>query len=113
MREGDTSPDGTPFLRFRDPSMTDVPSVAFRATTGVPEAAVTGVFVVDASGLTRAAVEQQDLGGDVSLVRFTGDPLVTPGGGLALLATRAREVSAGVLKVLGPSILFGAPGTPT
>src|SRR5262249_60287100 len=106
--EPEPSPAGPPFLKFRDPAITNVPSVVFRAPLDVSaEQPVNGIFVADGSGTSVLAMENQDLGGGVVLSSLGGNPQVTPGGRVAFLATRAHPIVPGGPPVgpLGPAVL--------
>ncbi len=101
---GDMNPTGVPFLRLRDPVLSNVPSVAFRASLGEEKVVAGGLFLVDDGGVVRIAVEKDDLGGGVLLSGFTGEPVINALGDLAFLASRSR-VSGGLRRSLGPAIL--------
>ncbi len=103
---GQPSPAGPPFFEIRDPALTGVPSVAFRAELGDSMMPVgTGIFLADPAGLRAVALTQDDMGGGVSLASFSGVPSVDASGRVALLANRARGGQG-----LGPAILAGPPG---
>jgi hypothetical protein len=100
------SPSGLPFLRLRDPFLTNAPSVVFRAPLGVSEQQSSGIFLADARGTAEIAVEKQSLGEGVVLTGFSGNPSVTADGQVAFLATRSRPVDEGgaPIRPLGPAI---------
>lgn len=102
---GDPAPGGTHFFALRDPVLTNVPRVAFRAALGDTKTDTNGVFVADADGISRVVVEKDDLGDGVTLSHLSGDPIVTGDGGLALLGIRTRQIQPGLRKTLGPAIL--------
>jgi len=102
---GDPSPTGDPFFRLHDPVITDTSTVFFRASLGVDAETSTGIFSADGTGVHAVAVAQQDLGAGISILRVTGDPVVTRTGQVAFLATRTRALTDTVHKMLGPSIL--------
>jgi hypothetical protein len=104
--EKEPSPAGLPFFKFRDPVVTDLPSIAFRAPLGSFVEATNGLFLADAGGTTQIALEQEELGDGIRLSTFNGDPVVSASGELAFLASRTRPFEPGsILRVpLGPAI---------
>ncbi|HJQ83740.1 MAG TPA: choice-of-anchor tandem repeat NxxGxxAF-containing protein [Candidatus Binatia bacterium] len=103
------SPAGLPFLKLRDPLLTDGPSVVFRAPLGVSEEQTSGIFVAGATGTSALAIEDQALGNGVVLSGFSGNPSVAAGGRMAFLATRSRPIEEGgpPVRPLGPAVLRG------
>jgi hypothetical protein len=107
--QGEPSPDstGTPFFKLRDPLLTSASDVVFRAPLGIDDTVTSGLFFAGAAGMAPIALEQQDLGGGVTLSGFTGKPSVGSGTDLAFLASRTRPAEPGstLVRQLGPAIL--------
>jgi hypothetical protein len=107
--EGAPSPEplARPFFRLQDPVLTGASGVAFRAPLGASGEVTSGLFLADRAGATSPiALEDQELGGGVLLVGFTGRPAVGAGTDIAFLASRARQAAlGGSLRPLGPAIL--------
>ncbi len=87
------SPAGLPFLKLRDPLLTDAPRIVFRAPLGDVEEQSSGIFTADATGTATLAVAQQPVGGSAFLWSFSGTPSVTGDGQVAFLATLAKPIS--------------------
>jgi hypothetical protein len=99
------SPAGPPFRQLRDPALSGVPSLAFRADLGGTTAAASGLFLADLTGTRAVALQNDHLGGGVTLSSFSGAPSVDASGRVAFLANRARGGQG-----LGPAILAGTTG---
>ena len=108
---GDMAPVGLPFLRLRDPVLSAVPTIAFRASVGEEREAASGLFLGDTNGVLKVAIEKDDLGGGVTLSGFTGDPALNSNGDLAFLVTRSRLIGQNLRRALGPAILRSSTST--
>jgi len=105
------SPAGLPFLKVRDPLLTGLPSVVFRAPLGELTEQSSGIFMADARRQTsELAVQLQPLGVGVVLSGFSGTPVVTPNGQIAFLATRSTPSGdpSAPFRSLGAAILTGS-----
>jgi hypothetical protein len=103
----DPSVPGGPLLKLRDAFLTNLTTVAYRASLGDPMMPVEGIFVSGASGTRALAVGKQDAGGGLRITGFNGEPVVAAGGEVAFGVTRARRSSSNpnLLESLGPAIL--------
>jgi hypothetical protein len=101
----EASPAGPAFAQLRDPILAGGTSLAFRASL-VPGSAVgSGLFTAGLDGVRSLALEQDDLGGGITLSSFAGNPALDSTGRAAFLATRSRSG-----RNLGQAILSGTPG---
>jgi hypothetical protein len=109
---GDPSPTGEPFFKLRDPFLSNLPSVVFRASLGNGVEVTSGLFVADGNGTVQVLAEHDDLGDGVRVTGFTGDPALGPGGELAFLASRSRRAApdSPLFTPLGPAILQRGAG---
>jgi len=103
------SPAGPPFLKLRDPLLTDASSIVFRAPLGDVTEESSGIFTADAGGTGALAVAQQPVGGSAVFWSFSGTPSVTASGQVAFLATLAKPISQDdpALAPTGPAIFTG------
>jgi hypothetical protein len=109
---GEPSPSGLPFLKMRDVFLSNLPSVAFRASLGSFVEATTGLFLADALGATEVALDRGTIAEGVIVTGFSGNPAVSPAGLLAFGARRARQTEPGSVLYLpiGPAVLRRTPG---
>jgi hypothetical protein len=106
------SPSGQPYFKLRDPFLSNVPSVVFRASLGTDAAETSGLFVADANGTVQLIGERSDLGNGERVTTLSGDPAIGAGGEVAFLANRQRQSEPGspLFLSLGPAILRDGPG---
>jgi hypothetical protein len=100
------------FFKLRDPFLSNLPSVVFRASLGNGTEVTSGLFVADANGTVQILAEHDELGDGVRVTGFTGDPALGPGGELAFLASRSRRAGpeSPLFTSLGPAILQRGAG---
>lgn len=88
------------FLKLRDPGVSALPSIAFRATIGtVPGQCqpatdeLSGLFLSDGTSVLTVGLEHDDLGGGVLISDFVGTPAFSTNGDMVFQVARVRDGS--------------------
>jgi len=112
-----SDPAPLPFFKIRDPELSGISSVAFRAQLGTDALSLTsGLFLATPAGVTTLVRVGDSLGGGYTVADFSGTPTVDLDGNVAFLVTRAlgAQQSAALLRrtSVGLSLLGwrGMPG---
>ncbi len=111
-----SDPAALPFFKIRDPELTGLSSVAFRAQLGTDALTLTtGLFLATPSAIVTLASVGDDLGNGFTIADFSGVPTVDVNGNVAFLATRAlgpRQSPALLRKTTAGLALLGWRGMP-
>lgn len=111
-----SDPSALPFFKIRDPELTGLSSVAFRAQLGTDALTLTsGLFFASPSGVTTLAKVGDDLGNGYTIADFSGTPAVDVAGNAAFVALRAlgpRQSPALLRRTASGLALLGWRGMP-
>ncbi len=99
--EGDPSPAGLPFFRFRDPTVTGS-AVTFRASLGVGSVVTNGLFLSDGTALSTIALDGDLLPDGVRIETVSGAATVDAAGEVGFLAKVATLDGTGTVLIKGP-----------
>jgi hypothetical protein len=103
----DPSPSGLPYLRMRDPALTAVPSVAFRATLDAGAASDAddpdALLLTGPDGTTALVARDDVLPGGELVTGFTGNASASAAGHVGFVVLQQRDAPAGV--VAGPAVV--------
>jgi len=111
-----SDPAALPFFKIRDPELTGLSSVAFRAQLGTDALTLTnGLFFASPSGITTLAKVGDNLGNGYTIADFSGVPAVDVNGNVAFVALRAlgpRQSPALLRRTASGLDLLGWRGMP-